>query len=213
MCGGGEAPLYHRDRQRAYWQCRRCALIFVSPDAWVSSQDERARYDQHRNDPADPGYRQFLARLAEPVLERVRPGAVGLDFGSGPGPTLGPMLEEHGLRMSLYDPFYAPDQTVWQRQYDVITASEVVEHLRHPRVELDRLFGALAPHGLLAVMTQWAEPREWFVHSRYIRDPTHVCFFSPATCRWIASHWRATLELPAPNIALFTHAGAVAPQT
>ncbi len=203
LCGADRAPFYHRDRQRTYWRCRRCALIFVSPDAWISAEAERARYDAHRNHPGDPGYRRFLARLAEPVLARVPHDAVGLDFGSGPGPTLSGMLEAHGLRMSLYDPLYAADPTVWEHRYDVITASEVVEHLRDPRGELDRLFKTLAPRGLLAVMTQWAEPREWFVGSRYIRDPTHVCFFCPETCRWIAAHWDADLEMPAPNIALF----------
>jgi hypothetical protein len=203
LCGADRAPSYHRDRQRAYWRCRRCALIFVSPDAWVSADIERARYDQHRNEPGDTGYRRFLARLADPVVERVPHNAVGLDFGSGPGPTLAGMLEERGLRMSLYDPFYAADPTVWEQRYDVITASEVVEHLRDPRGELDRLFKTLRPNGLLAVMTQWAEPREWFVGSRYIRDPTHVCFFCPETCRWIAAHWAVGLEIPVSNVALF----------
>ena len=188
---------------RRYWRCRECALVFVPPSAHVDAAAEKARYDQHQNDPADRRYREFLSRLADPVIGRVRRGAVGLDFGSGPGPTLGPMLTEAGLRVHLYDAFYAPDPAVWHRRYDFITASEVIEHLNHPHAELDRLFSVLAPRGYLAVMTRWVEGHEAFTRSRYIRDPTHVCFYSAATCRWIARRWRATLELPDTDVALF----------
>ena len=38
----------------------------------VDRQNEKARYDQHRNDPSDPRYRQFLSRLANPVIEIFR---------------------------------------------------------------------------------------------------------------------------------------------
>ena len=89
-----------------------------------------------------------LARLSEPLLERVSSGTVGLDFGSGPGPTLAVMLEEAGLKVRLFDPFYAPDETVWTERYAFIAASEVLEHLRDPAGELDRLFGVLNPGGV-----------------------------------------------------------------
>jgi cyclopropane fatty-acyl-phospholipid synthase-like methyltransferase len=177
--------------------------VFVPPEFQLDAATEQARYDQHQNDPDDPGYRRFLAKLADPLLARIAPGATGLDFGSGPGPTLGPMLREAGMRVFLYDIFYAPDPAVWTRRYDFITASEVIEHLAHPRTELDRLFSALVPGGTLAVMTRWVEARDPFVRSRYIRDPTHLCFYSPTTCRWIARHWGVALELPAPDVALF----------
>ena len=208
LCGTGDPTLYHRDRVRPYWRCRVCALVFVPPAAWVDAAAEKARYDQHQNDPADPRYRQFLARLADPLIARVPRGAVGLDFGSGPGPALGPMLTEAGLRVHLYDVFYAPDPAVWTRRYDFITAGEVIEHLHHPRAELNRLFSALVPGGYLAVMTRWVGDHRAFTRSRYIRDPTHVCFYSATTCRWIASRWRARLELPDANVALF-RTGAV----
>jgi hypothetical protein len=113
------------------------------------------------------------------------------------------MLTEAGLRVHLYDPFYAPDPAVWTRRYDFIAASEVIEHLYHPRAELHRLFSVLAPGGYLAVMTRWVGDDAAFLRSRYIRDPTHVCFYSAATCRWIASRWQTTLELPDTDVALF----------
>ena len=54
-------------------------------------------------------YREFLSRLEHPPnVPKLPAAAEGLDFGSGPGPTLSVMLEEQGYRMSLYDPFFAP---------------------------------------------------------------------------------------------------------
>jgi hypothetical protein len=212
LCDGAGATRYHEDRTRAYWRCRRCALVFVPPESRVDAAAEKARYDQHQNDPSDARYRAFLARLADPLLKLVPPGAVGLDFGSGPGPTLGPMLREAGLRVFLYDVFYAPDPDVWTRRYDFITATEVAEHLHHPRTDLDRCYAALTPGGVLGVMTKWVTEQPAFAASRYIRDPTHVCFFSRDTCQWIAHRWGSTVEFPAVDIAFFRR-GAAAPAT
>ena len=173
----------------------------------MTREAEKARYDDHRNDPADDGYRRFLARLANPLLERVRPGSVGLDFGSGPGPTLPQMLEEADLRVELYDPFYAPDESVWGRRYGFVAASEVVEHLREPAAEFSRLFGVLEPGGWLGIMTRWVGDRERFAESRYIRDPTHIVFYCPETLRWVADRWGAAVEFPATDVALFQKPG------
>jgi 2-polyprenyl-3-methyl-5-hydroxy-6-metoxy-1,4-benzoquinol methylase len=167
--------------------------VFVPPDAWPAPEAEKARYDTHRNDPDDPAYRGFLARLAEPLLARVAPGARGLDFGCGPGPALAAMLRERGLHVTLYDPFYHPDASVWSRAYDFITATEVVEHLRHPAREFDRLFGALAPGGWLAVMTQPVRAPASLDAWHYARDSTHICFYHPDTFRYIAARWNAEL--------------------
>ena len=210
LCATAGAGLYHQDRWRSYWQCHNCALVFVPPTMRISLQLEKARYDQHRNDPSDLRYRRFLSRLADPLTQRIPAGAVGLDFGSGPGPTLGPMLTEAGLIVHLYDPFYAPDSEVWHRRYDFITASEVIEHLHTPQQELARLFSVLAPGGYLAIMTRWVKSRSSFADSRYIRDPTHVCFYSAATCHWIANNWNTSLEFPDKNVALFRSTPPVA---
>jgi SAM-dependent methyltransferase len=203
LCDTTGAAHYHQDRWRLYWQCHNCTLVFVPTSMRISRQHEKARYDQHRNDPSDLRYRRFLSRLADPLTQRVPAGAVGLDFGSGPGPTLGPMLTEAGLTVHLYDPLYAPDPEVWRRRYDFITASEVIEHLHTPQQELARLFSVLAPGGYLAIMTRWVTNRSSFADSRYIRDPTHVCFYSAEACHWIANKWNTSLEFPDTNVALF----------
>ena len=203
LCASVHAKPFHRDRARSYWRCGRCALLFVPSSAWIEPAAERARYDQHRNDPLDRGYRRFLSRLAEPLIQRVAPGSHGLDFGCGPGPALARLLEAAGLHVRLYDPFYVADATVWETRYDFITATEVVEHLRQPAIELDHLFGALRPGGWLGVMTKSVDDEAWFRQSRYIRDPTHIAFYRADTMRWIADRWNAVLHMPAADVALF----------
>jgi len=175
----------------------------VPPHERLSRSEEKARYDLHRNDPYDTGYRSFLSSLVEPLLERVPAGSEGLDFGCGPGPALPVMLHEQGFSMTVYDPFYAPDESVWLRTYDFITATEVLEHLCRPAEELDRLWGVLRPGGWLGIMTKLLPDHESFHNWNYISDSTHVCFFCLATFEYIAVHWNVSLELPGSDVVLF----------
>lgn len=206
LCGAGDAPSFHRDRRRQYLRCADCALIFVPPRHFLSPRAEKAEYDLHRNSPEDAGYRRFLGRLFQPLSERLAPRSRGLDFGSGPGPTLSVMLEEAGHDVALYDPFYAPNLHLLRvgagRPYDFITASEVLEHLQRPRFELDRLWACLRPGGWLGVMTKLALGPEEFAQWHYKNDSTHVVFFSAATFRWLADRWSADLTFIGQDVML-----------
>ncbi len=135
-------------------------------------------------------------------MERVPAGAEGLDFGCGPGPVLATLLTAEGRRTVCYDPYYAPDEQVFSRTYDFITASEVLEHLHHPRFELDRLFRALRPGGWLGVMTQAPPEGDGFERWPYLRDRTHVAFYSRATFEFVAAHWAATPVFLAGGVTL-----------
>jgi rubredoxin len=188
---------------RDYFRCPVCQLVFVSPRQFLSAQEEKAEYDLHQNSAADPRYRRFLSRLFEPLSQRLTPHSSGLDFGSGPGPTLSVMFEEAGHRMAIYDRFYAPDAAVFTHSYDFITASEVVEHLHYPRRELDRLWSCLQPNGWLGIMTKRVIDREAFAAWHYKNDLTHVCFFAAETFHWLANDWGATLILVDQDVALF----------
>lgn len=209
LCGGARVGLLHRDRARRYLRCAGCELTFVPAGERLGPAAEKARYDMHQNDPADPRYRRFLTPLAEAVVAATPAGAEGLDFGCGPGPALAAMLRESGRRVALYDPYYARDEAVWRRRYDFITASEVFEHLYDPRAQLARLFDALRPGGVLAVMTSMtpASP-EAFAAWHYIRDETHVCFYAQATFEHIAATWAASIERLAGNVVVLRTAGA-----
>ena len=177
--------------------------MFVPPLQFLSAEDERATYDLHQNSPEDEGYRRFLSRLFIPMHARLRPGSHGLDFGSGPGPTLSVMFEESGHSMTIYDHFYARNHSALEQSYDFITASEVVEHLHHPRTELDRLWSLLKPSGSLGVMTKLVQDRQSFAQWHYKNDRTHVCFFSRSTFEWLAIQWQAQLTFAEHDVMLF----------
>ena len=135
-----------------------------------------------------------MSRLLLPLKERLEPGACGLDFGSGPGPTLSLMFEEIGYSMKIYDHFYANDGYVLQQKYDFITITETVEHLHNPKTELERLWSILKPGGFMGIMTKLLIDREAFANWHYKNDPTHVCFFSQQTFTWLADMWHAKLH-------------------
>ncbi|MFB6259152.1 MAG: class I SAM-dependent methyltransferase [Thiohalorhabdaceae bacterium] len=157
-------------------------------------------YHGHQNAVDDPGYRAFLSRLTTPLTERLSPPATGLDFGCGPGPALAAMLREAGYTVALYDPFYAPDDAALAPGYDFITATEVVEHLARPGAELRRPAGLLRPGGWLGIMTKLVIDRERFAGWHYIRDPTHIGFFSREAFAWWAVAEGLGLELAGDDV-------------
>lgn len=118
------------------------------------------------------------------------------------------MLQEAGHEMSIYDPF-SENPAVMNRAYDFITATEVVEHLHHPGRELDRLWLMVTPNGLLAIMTQLPPPDQAFLNWYYLRDPTHVCFFSSDTWDWLSLRWGAEIVYREKNVILFRKPPAV----
>lgn len=208
LCGATDVRDFCRAVSRRFLRCADCGLLFIPPEDLPAALDERARYACHQNDPADARYRRFLSPMAEAILNATEQGAVGLDFGCGPGPALAHMLSEAGRVIMLYDPFFAPDEAVWSRVYDFIVATEVFEHLHRPAFELDRLFGALRTSGVLGIMTAFApDTAAEFAQWHYIRDPTHVCFFSRRAFEYIAMRWGATVRFPAQNVALLVRAG------
>jgi hypothetical protein len=212
LCRSGGALDYCSDGHRDFLQCPACSLVFVDPHQRLDAQAERAEYDKHQNAPTDAGYRRFLGRLFEPLRERLPPAQQGLDFGCGPGPTLSVMLREAGHECAEYDPFYAPDHQVFTRDFDFITATEVVEHLHFPGEELNRLWGLLRPGGMMGLMTKRVIDREAFGAWHYKNDPTHVCFFSRETFEWVANHLGAHLEILGQDVVFLSKAGAPSPR-
>lgn len=194
LCQTPALEFWHRARHgpvqgRDYLCCQHCGLVQVPPTQHIPPALEQELYDTHCNDPQDEGYRRFLSRAFSPISERLSPPAEGLDFGSGPGPTLSLMFEEAGFRCTNFDIFYANHPQRLERQYDFITATEVFEHLSQPAAVLDQLCQCLKPGGLLVIMTQRVRNQEAFKTWRYTHDPTHICFFSEKTMDYIGTHW------------------------
>ncbi|TKB26549.1 class I SAM-dependent methyltransferase [Desulfopila sp. IMCC35006] len=205
LCNCRETVLFFQDKKRRYRQCQQCRLVFVPSRYWLPADQEKAVYDLHENDPGDQGYRHFLSRLSSQLLAKLKaePGQRGLDFGCGPGPTLSKMMEEHGHQMDLYDPFFADDPAVFTRRYDFITATEVVEHLRDPYRQWTRLFVLLKKGGWLGIMTKLVTDKQAFASWHYIRDLTHICFYSQPTFSYLAACFDAELSFAADDVILF----------
>lgn len=203
LCFAEQVFLFFQDSVREYFQCSTCSLTFVPPDYFLSAEEEKARYDTHKNSPDDPGYRKFLSRLFDPLYPLLAPGSRGLDFGSGPGPTLSLMFEEHGHAMLLYDSFYAPHPTALHKTYDFITATEVLEHLHLPGQDLNGLWDCLNPGGYLGIMTKLAPTKDRFANWYYKKDPTHVSFFSRSTFEWLAVQWQTNATIIGDDVVIF----------
>jgi len=207
LCGTEQNTAFFTDKRREYVRCDQCALVFVPPVYFLDRDAERAEYDLHENKIDDPGYRQFLGRLAQPLLERLPLGASGLDFGCGPGPALAHMLRDAGCQVALYDSFYCTDQSVLRQEFDFITATEVVEHLHHPGAQLQQLWQQLNAGGWLGVMTKLVRDAQAFASWHYKNDPTHVSFFSETTWYWWAQHQAAGIEILGNDVILLQKPG------
>ncbi|TKB51050.1 methyltransferase domain-containing protein [Ferrimonas sediminicola] len=202
LCQNPQTHHYHQDKRRYYFQCPRCHLVFADPNALLPPTAEKQQYDQHQNDPADQGYRRFLSRVSQPLIQRLAPGSQGLDFGCGPGPTLSLMMEEAGHSMAIYDPYFFPDRAPLRQHYDFVTCTEAIEHFYRPGREWPLLLGLVRPGGTLALMTKLVKDKQAFANWHYKNDPTHVSFFSQATFSYLAERDGLTLEFIGNDVVL-----------
>jgi len=187
LCHTPDPHFFYHGPQRDYLQCQRCGLIYVPKEELLPPKAEKARYDLHENDPTDQGYRHFLSQLCRPLIDTIGPPPQhGLDFGCGPGPVLALMLKNRGYTISCYDPYYEPNPEALEQTYDFVTCTEVMEHLYTPAREWKLLLKLLKPGGWLGLMTQLNNDPEKFPDLHYIKDATHVSFFSRRTFNFLA---------------------------
>jgi hypothetical protein len=203
LCGSERISLFGSVCSRRYYECGVCELVHLEPGLRLSPDRERAIYESHENHPGDAAYRAFLDRLAGPLTSKLSPGARGLDYGCGPGPTLSVMLQERGFETAVYDPFFAPDAGPLRQRYDFVACTEVAEHFFSPGAQFERLDALLRPGGWLGVMTAMRSRDQAFESWHYPRDPTHVSFYGHSTMRWLAARFGWAAEFPHPNVTLF----------
>jgi len=209
LCENVDTAFFAREQRKEYWQCRVCGLTFALPMYFPKPKDEKKRYDQHNNSPDDPKYRAYLNGFLDKLLPYLTPNSNGLDYGCGPGPTASVIMKEKGHSVVNFDPFYFPDSTgtVFTTTYDFITCSETAEHFFKPRLEFARFDSLLRPKAdracYVGVMTEPMVTKEQFSQWFYIRDLTHVCFYSQRTMQWIAQHHNWTICVSDKNITVF----------
>jgi SAM-dependent methyltransferase len=172
-----------------YHTCPNCLYIFKDPSARINPIEEKDRYLTHRNRIDDLEYQGYFERfLTDSVRHLLVPKWKVLDFGCGPQPVLAHLLQtKYDLDVAIFDPFFTANTNVFEATYDLITCTEVIEHIIDPFSVFELFSRLLHPGGYLAIMTRFHPENErdflqWF----YPRDITHIGFFAEQTFAYLA---------------------------
>ncbi len=188
ICGKDTISYPHPKFDILFHECGNCQFIFKDEKNYPSKELEFEKYEEHQNDDGNLGYVNFLTNFIDSAVMPYIQKGKALDFGSGPNPVLAKILNtSYFFDVDIYDYFYAPNKIYESKTYDLITSTEVVEHLRNP-LEIFHLFhNHLNHHGILSILTLFhPNNREELFKWHYIRDVTHLCFFTAVTMKKIA---------------------------
>ena len=187
-----------------FYHCQHCEIIFKDPRSWLSFEEEKIRYGFHHNVIENEGYVSYFDPLFD-FLKRMdfenkyqHPRI--LDYGCGPNPVLQQLMQNkihNNPIVEAYDPFFFSEglslarDAVWK--YQLITMTEVLEHCYNPTAVITDILNLLDGSGLWFVQTRlWSDVKN-FSNWWYVRDPTHVIFYSEKTLSWICQKYHLTL--------------------
>ncbi|WP_247666492.1 class I SAM-dependent methyltransferase [Aquimarina sp. MMG015] len=188
LCGS-ETVEFSVTEKRGYYQCTHCDGIGMYPSYFLSSIDEKNRYDTHNNDVTDVGYQNFVSPIVNSIRDEYKKEHNGLDFGSGSGPVITSMLRNIGYNITTYDPFFDPNPKALDQTYDYIACCEVMEHFYNPNQEFKLLHSLLQEKGSLYCKTYLYNRSIDFNSWWYKNDPTHVFFYTQKTLNWIKTNY------------------------
>jgi len=171
-----------------FFHCKKCEFIFKNESDFVSSEDELKQYNNHNNTMDSPGYVEMFEKFMDATFdEYIKDIKRVLEFGSGPGPVLSELLKNSGLNVDIYDKYFSAKKVYEGKKYDLITSTEVIEHIENPKDIFDFFASHIKKSGYLALMTQFhTNDAEDFKKWWYKNDPTHICFFRPHTFEVLA---------------------------
>ncbi|GBF34939.1 methyltransferase associated with DUF414 [Desulfocucumis palustris] len=194
LCGSTAAE-YGIYGKKKYYHCPECDLIFLDESFFPGREEEFGRYKKHDNTINNSGYVKYLSGFIKDAgIDKINNIKRTLDFGCGPEPVLKTLLAGLGINTDVYDPFFYPDESVLCKEYDLITSTEVFEHLRNPGKTLNLLEPLLGTGGILAVKTLFHTTCRDFNGWWYRSDITHICFYSPKTFAWIAEAFKLKIR-------------------
>ena len=179
-----------------YYHCPHCDFIFLDEEYLIDEQEEHYRYKQHKNTLDNKGYvNNFNKFIKTASIDTSKDIKMALDFGCGPGPVLKVLLNRLGIDVDIYDPFFFPEKVFVNKQYDLITCTEVFEHLKNPLEVLTLLESLLRENGILAINTLFHTTSDNFNQWWYSKDTTHICFYSPKTFKWIENNFNLAIDV------------------
>jgi SAM-dependent methyltransferase len=206
ICLNCNTQEYSHDKFRKYLICSQCELIFVPRNQLIPPDAEKQRYDSHQNDENDPQYKNYLTQIMNQIVPELEKQQSGLDFGCGRTDLLAQLFRDNNFLLDSFDLYFLPDEKIWTKKYDFIILSEVIEHLRDPVAELEKLRKLLFPNGKILIKTM-LHPGEkysfdnWF----YKRDSTHVQFFNSKSLSELGKKIRISgPRMISKDLAMFT---------
>jgi hypothetical protein len=153
-----------------------------------------------------PGREYRMGRMAIDILGRT--GVDVLVYGSGRSLDNHHLAAMHRVRdvaigdiVRLRDDaeFHDVNQPA-RRRFDVVVASEVVEHFRAPRADFAKLFGFVARDGLLVCGTNVYAGGD-LTADRYVYWPDHTSYYTPEALLEIARQNGAFVDFRTPKLA------------
>lgn len=182
-----------------YLRCARCGSVHVAEPYWL---EEAYSCAIAPSDIGLPLRAVQLSAVVPLVVRRYLPTARRfLDYGAGNG-LLVRMLRDRGFDFRWFDPhaanqFAAGHEGSLDERFDLITAFEVLEHLRQPSTELEPVFAASPAllSSTLLLPHPTPEPDAWWYYARDTGQ--HICFYTEAGLRILAAdHGRAVTCSP-----------------
>ena len=206
LCNNDVSAFKDVKKELIYYRCSVCGFVFLDDKFMLNQAEEKKKYDQHNNSLENEGYVQmfedFIEVAIEPYKENIH---TALDFGSGPQPVLSKLLERRGFAVDIYDLYYAPTKVYEHKKYDLITSTEVFEHLSKPFEVLKILVQHCNDNGYIALMTKFPpKDDKEFLAWWYRRDPTHISFFTPKSFEIMAEKvGLSVVKIISDNIVVF----------
>jgi len=188
VCKSDSSSFIDEKTSKIYHQCLNCDYIFLDKSFYIDEDTEKKHYDKHHNNLESVGYVQMFQDLVEGfVLPKKDFISSALDFGCGEGEVLPIVLERNGIECDRYDLFYFPKKIYKDKKYDLILSTEVIEHLDKPLDMLNEILSHINESAYIILMTAFHPlNREDFLKWWYIRDITHIGFFTIKTFEYIA---------------------------
>jgi len=216
VCGSGELKrqrqTFYKDHDRSFVVeiCGHCGFV-----ANPANFNDYTSYESVTQFPssarvgteAEPGREFYMAQLARDILRRdgldvliVGPGA-SVDFAH-----IGQL--DHVRRVAigdivkLHDVEDFVDLSMGTRQrFDVVIASEVIEHFLHPAQDFPRLFRLLRRDGLAVCSTNVYDGSATLNRHHYLFIRGHTAYYTATALRRLAARSKMLVDFRVPKVA------------
>ncbi|SFV63124.1 Putative methyltransferase associated with DUF414 [hydrothermal vent metagenome] len=181
ICQNNTRTIRDEKKHLSYYRCLFCGFVYLDDDSVIDSVSEKKHYELHNNSFESLGYvKMFEDFIAEAITCYEHDIKTALDFGCGPGPVLAELLRRKGMEVDQYDLYFSPQKVYEGKKYDLITSTEVFEHLQRPIEILETLVKHTKEGGYIILMTKFPPYNDKeFLDWWYRRDVTHISFFTP----------------------------------